>query len=64
MQYNIYDKNDFIQKNNIINKLNHQYQNINSLSNSNSSNGKEIDINHFSKEIKVFFFRKNIYIKS
>jgi len=44
MQYNLYESNDFIQRNNIINKLNNQYQN---------SNPKDKDVNYFSKNIKV-----------
>jgi len=58
MQYNLYESNDFIQKNNIINKLNNQYQN---------SNSKEKDVNHFSKNIKVIkkyslIISRNLYL--
>jgi len=48
MQYNIYNQNEYIQKSNIINKLNSQYQNINP-----STNVREKNANHFSKDIKV-----------
>jgi len=47
MQYNIYESNDFIQKNNIINKLNNLYQN---------SNPKDKDVIYFSKNIKDYRF--------
>ncbi|ORX41492.1 Pkinase-domain-containing protein [Piromyces finnis] len=49
MQYNLYNQNEYIQKNNIINKLNNQYSNS-------SANAREKNAHHFSKDIKDYQF--------